>query len=157
MTKEAKHMSHVKNQSDRVEHGRPISLLRERRITYLIGGALTTAIYYGIVALGLAVFGSAVPYLLLVVASHLITVLIVYPWYRFVVFPDAVESWLSGCLRLYIVGLSFLAASLIGLPILVELASIPILIAQGVIICASFPTSYIINRKWAFRNHRSIS
>ncbi|RVX44566.1 GtrA-like protein [Nonomuraea polychroma] len=149
-------MSDVKNPSVHVEHRRLISLLRERRVTYPIGGAMTAAIYYGIVALALAVFGSTAPYLLLVVASHLTTVVIVYPWYRLVVFPDTAESWLTGYVRLYVVGLSFLAASLIGLPILVELASIPILVAQGVIICASLPLSYTINRRWTFRDHRSI-
>ncbi|MGI5287066.1 GtrA family protein [Nonomuraea polychroma] len=148
-------MSDVKNRPVQVEHRRLASLLRERRITYLIGGALTAAIYYGIVALALSFFGNTAPYLLLVVASHLATVVIVYPWYRLVVFPETLESWLAGYLRLYVVGLSFLTASLVGLPILVELANIPILIAQGVIICTSLPLSYTINQKWTFRNRQN--
>ncbi|MFG1686358.1 GtrA family protein [Nonomuraea sp. NPDC049269] len=122
-----------------------------QRITYLLGGALTAAIYYGILVAGLLLLRDTVPYLLVVVVSHFATVVIVYPWYRLVVFSGAGVSWLVGYLRFYAVGLSFLLSSVIGLPILVELIGISIFLAQALVIMASVSISYLIHRSWTFR------
>ncbi|GAA2882506.1 hypothetical protein GCM10010517_45670 [Streptosporangium fragile] len=113
---------------------------------------MTAVVYYCLLGLGLAVTGNSVPYLFPVVVCHLITVVIVYPWYRLVVFRVSGESWVTGYLRFYVVGLSFLGASLAGLPLLVEFAGIPVMVAQGLIILASPPLSYAINRAWTFRD-----
>ncbi|MFC7649847.1 GtrA family protein [Streptosporangium lutulentum] len=118
-----------------------------------MASAMTAVVYYCLLGLGLVVAKDAVPYLFLVVACHLITVVIVYPWYRLVVFPTSGTSWIVGYLRFYAVGLSFLGASLAGLPLLVELAGIPLMMAQGLIIIASPPLSYAAHRAWTFRDH----
>ncbi|MFB9678885.1 GtrA family protein [Streptosporangium vulgare] len=138
--------------------GRPaaISAFGGHRITYLIAGAMTAMVYYALLGLGLLVVEDGVPYLFLVVVGHLMTVVIVYPWYRLVVFRDSGYSWLVGYLRFYVVGLSFLVASVIGVPLLVELAGIPILVAQGMVIVASPPLSYAINRRWVFRERGKV-
>ncbi|GAA3151641.1 hypothetical protein GCM10010466_48400 [Planomonospora alba] len=112
---------------------------------------MTVAVYSGLLALGLLILEGRVPYLFLVAVSHLLAVVIVYPWYRLVVFRVSRDPWITGCLRFYAVGLSFLAASLAGLPLLVELAGIPILLAQLLVLPASTVLSYAINRSWAFR------
>ncbi|GAA3201993.1 GtrA family protein [Nonomuraea roseoviolacea] len=125
------------------------------RLAYLAGGGVTAVIYYGILAAALAATGGRVPYLLLVVASHLVTVVIVYPWYRLVVFPGAGHGWLAGYLRFYAAGLSILSASLVGLPILVELAGLPVLAAQALIITLTFSCSYALHRAWTFRRRGS--
>ncbi|MCC5577029.1 GtrA family protein [Microtetraspora sp. AC03309] len=122
-----------------------------QRITYLLAGAMTAGVYYALLCLGLLVAKNAVPYLFLVVVSHFITVVLVYPAYRLVVFKVSGVGWLSGYLRFYAVGLSFLGLSVIGLPILVEFAGIPIMVAQGLIILMSPPLSYAIHRAWTFR------
>ncbi|MER5622142.1 GtrA family protein [Streptosporangium sp. NPDC002544] len=127
-----------------------IAALGGQRITYLLAGAMTAAVYYVLLGLGLLVAKDEVPYLSLLVVSHLITSIIVYPWYRLVVFRVSRESWITGYLRFYVVGLSFLAASVIGVPILVEFAGIPIMVAQGLIIIASPPLGYAIHRTWTF-------
>ncbi|WP_433500634.1 GtrA family protein [Sphaerimonospora sp. CA-214678] len=133
-----------------------VSLLRGQRSTYLLAGAMTAGVYYALLCLELLVAGGAVPYLFLVVVGHLITVVIVYPVYRLVVFRSG-GGWITGYLRFYVVGLSFLGASVIGLPVLVELAGIPLLIAQALIILLSPPLSYAINRSWTFRDRASES
>ncbi|MFJ2029978.1 GtrA family protein [Streptosporangium sp. NPDC087985] len=127
-----------------------IAVLGGQRITYLLAGAMTAAVYYVLLGLGLLAAKDDVPYLSLLVVSHLITSIIVYPWYRLVVFRVSRESWIAGYLRFYVVGLSFLAASVIGVPILVEFAGIPIMVAQGLIIIASPPLGYAIHRTWTF-------
>ncbi|WP_449063266.1 GtrA family protein [Planomonospora algeriensis] len=127
------------------------SALRGQRITYLIGGAATVVVYSGLLALGLLILEERFHYLVLVAVSHLMTILIVYPWYRLVVFRVSSGSWISGCLRFYAVGLSALAASFVGLPVLVELVGLPVLVAQLLIVPASTVLGYVINRSWAFR------
>ncbi|SNS20789.1 Putative flippase GtrA (transmembrane translocase of bactoprenol-linked glucose) [Streptosporangium subroseum] len=130
-----------------------ISALSGQRITYLVAGAMTAVLYYGLLGLGLLIAKDGVPYLFLVVVCYLVAATIIYPWYRLVVFRGTRESWPVGYLRFYAVGLSFLATSIIGLPILVGFAGIPILVAQGLIIIASPPLSYLIHRTWTFRTH----
>ncbi|MEQ4717331.1 GtrA family protein [Nonomuraea sp. B19D2] len=125
------------------------------RAAYLAGGAMTAVIYYGLFACALYGFHDRVPYLAVVVVSHLVAVLIVYPWYRLVVFPGAGGSWLAGYLRFYAVGLAFLAVCAVGLPILVEVAGIPILVAQACVILMSVSVSYVLHRMWTFRSRRS--
>lgn len=122
-----------------------------QRITYLLAGGMTAGVYYIFLASGLLIVKNSVPYLFLVVVSHFITAVLVYPVYRTVVFKVVGEGWLSGFMRFYVVGLSFLGTSVIGLPILVEFAGVPLLVAQALIILLSPPLSYAINRTWAFR------
>jgi|GEM_PF-6928421 len=126
------------------------------RITYLFAGAVTAMVYYALLGLGLLAFEDDAPYLFLVVVSHLMTVVIVYPWYRLVVFRDSGYSWPAGYLRFYGVGLSFLAASVVGVPLLVELVGVPIMVAQGMVMVTSPPLSYAINRAWVFRDRRKV-
>jgi putative flippase GtrA len=133
-----------------------ISALGGHRITYLLAGAMTATVYYALLGLGLLFEKGDVPYLFLVVISHMITVVIVYPWYRLVVFRVSGESWLTGYLRFYAVGLSFLGVSVVGLPILVEYFGIPVMLAQGLIIVMSPPLSYAVHRAWTFRDRASV-
>jgi putative flippase GtrA len=150
-------MVEVESRSARGEHSHfwrraLLSALDGHRITYLLAGAMTAAVYYALLGMALLAVKETVPYLLLVVASHFVTVVIVYPWYRLVVFRASGDSWLIGYLRFYMVGLSFLGASVVALPILVEFAGVSIMVAQGVVIVMSPPLSYAIHRKWTFRD-----
>ncbi|MEV4247608.1 GtrA family protein [Streptosporangium canum] len=129
-----------------------LSAFGSHRITYLMGSAMTAAVHCALLGLGLLVAGDSVPYLFLVVVSHCVTVAIVYPWYRLVVFRVSGDSWLRGYARFYAVGLSFLGTSAAGIPILVEFAGIPIMMAQVVVIVLSPPLSYLVHRTWTFRH-----
>ncbi|WP_433258993.1 GtrA family protein [Streptosporangium sp. CA-135522] len=121
-----------------------------------MGSAMTAAVHCTLLGLGLLAAGASVPYLFLVVVSHCATVVIVYPWYRLVVFRVSGDSWLRGYVRFYAVGLSFLGASVAGIPFLVEFAGIPIMAAQGVVIFLSPPLSYVVHRAWTFRHGRNL-
>ncbi|GAA4206600.1 hypothetical protein GCM10022252_68960 [Streptosporangium oxazolinicum] len=113
--------------------------------------ATTALLYCSLLGLGLLVAKDAVPYLFLAMAAHLTTVVIVYPWYRLVVFRAAGQPWLTGYLRFYVVGLGFLATSLAGLPVLVELFHLPVMAAQALLLVISPTVSYAIHRAWTFR------
>ncbi|WP_182905471.1 GtrA family protein [Microbispora sp. H13382] len=122
-----------------------------QRITYLLAGAATAGVYYVLLGLGLLLTRNSVPYLFLVVGCHFVTVVTVYPAYRLVVFRGCTVGWITGYLRFYAVGLTFLGVSVVGLPLLVEFAGIPLMAAQALIILLSPPLSYLANRFWAFR------
>ncbi|WP_268249356.1 GtrA family protein [Planobispora rosea] len=132
------------------------SVLRGHRTTYLVGGVMTMMLYLSFLALALPIFESSVPYIVLVAISHLLALVIVYPWYRLVVFRVSEGSWTSGFLRFYLVSSSFLAVSVIGLPILVEIMGVSVLAAQSLVIPMSTVLAYLINRSWTFRDHGSV-
>ncbi|GII78697.1 hypothetical protein Sru01_36790 [Sphaerisporangium rufum] len=123
-------------------------------ITYLVSGGVTALLYYAILAAGLHIFRDSVSYLCVVVASHFITLVAVYPWYRLVVFRGGRKSWIAGYLRFYAVGLGFLACSLAGLPPLVGAAHLPVLAAQAVVLVGFVPLNYLTHRFWTFRDRR---
>ncbi|MEV6867973.1 GtrA family protein [Streptosporangium subroseum] len=128
-----------------------ISALGGNRTTYLLVGAMTAVVYYALLGLALLIAGDEVPYLFLVMACHMVTVVVIYPWCRLVVFRDCGQSWLRGLLKFYAVGLSFLVVCMVGLPFLVEFLGIPIMIAQALLIVVNPPLSYAIHRTWTFR------
>jgi putative flippase GtrA len=132
-----------------------ISELFGERVTYLLAGGVTAGVYYAILYAGLLA-AHDVPYLLLVVGSHFVTALIVYPMYRLAIFKVADQDWLPGFMRFYAVGIGFLGASVIGLPILVEFGGVPLMAAQALIILMSPPLSYAINRTWTFRKRGDV-
>ncbi|GIH75753.1 GtrA family protein [Planobispora longispora] len=134
----------------------PVSVLHDQRITYLIGGGLTALVYLGLLALALPILEDSVPYLLVVATCHFATVLIVYPWYRLAVFRVTCGSWIEGYARFYVVCLGFLAASMVGLPLLVGIFDIPVVFAQFCIMAGGAFLSYAINRSWTFRNRASV-
>ncbi|GAA3798881.1 hypothetical protein GCM10022226_17850 [Sphaerisporangium flaviroseum] len=124
-------------------------MLGRRHVMYLAGSGITAAVYYGVLGASLAA-GGGLPYPLLILLTHLTTSVIVYPWYRLMVFRAGAGSWLASWLRFYAAGLTFLATSLTGVPLLVEFLELPIMVAQGVIITVSPPLSYLLHRSWTF-------
>ncbi|MFI6511244.1 GtrA family protein [Streptosporangium sp. NPDC050855] len=121
-----------------------------------MASATTALLYYALLGLALLVVNDAVSYLLLAMAAHLTTVVIVYPWYRLVVFRTRGRSWIAGYLRFYAVGLGFLGASLAGLPVLVELCRLPVMAAQAVILVISPTVTYAVHRAWTFRERVNV-
>ncbi|MEU4540994.1 GtrA family protein [Streptosporangium sp. NPDC023825] len=121
-----------------------------------MASATTALLYCSLLGLGLLAANDAVPYLLLAMAAHLTTVVIVYPWYRLVVFRAHGRSWLTGYLRFYAVGLGFLATSLAGLPVLVEVFHLPVMAAQALLLVVSPTVSYAIHRVWTFRERANV-
>jgi hypothetical protein len=133
-----------------------LSALRCQRVLYLLSGAMTAVIYCTILELGLLAVKNAIPYVFLLVVCHFTASVIVYPWYRVVVFRVSDGSWLMGYMRFYVVGLGFLAASVVGVPIMVEFAGLPIILAQSLVIVLSPPLGYVAHRTWTFRDRGKV-
>lgn len=125
-------------------------LIGDRRVRYLLVGAVSALVYYAIFSVGWLALGHRIPYLLMAVTANVCTAVVTYPLYRREVFQYT-GSWLPGFLRFYATCLWALAVSLVGLPLLVELGHLPVLIAQAIIILVSPLINYQIHRFWAFR------
>ncbi|MEU8198227.1 GtrA family protein [Microbispora amethystogenes] len=128
--------------------------LDRRRVLYLGSGAMSAGVYYAVLGVQLAALGRRVPYPVLLVTSQFVASVVVYPWYRLMVFRVSGSSWVLGHLRFYAVGLSFLAASVTGVPLMVELAGIPIMVAQALVIVVNVPLGYVVHRLWTFPSRR---
>jgi putative flippase GtrA len=82
--------------------------------------------------------------------ANLLTGLTTYPIYARVVFRATTLS-VTGFLRFYVLCLLSLAWALVGLPLLVELAHLPVLVAVPIVIVAAPLLNYQIMKFWTFR------
>jgi putative flippase GtrA len=125
-------------------------VLADRRVRYLVVGGVAALVYYGLFAAAWLLSAGRAPYLALAVAANLVTAVVTHPLYRRGVFRSG-GPWLAGFARFYLTCLWSLAASLGGLPLLVEVARVPVLVAQAIVIVALPLVNYQVNRRWAFR------
>ena len=110
-----------------------LGLLSDRRIRYIIVGVIAAAVYYAIFTAGWLLSGRQVPYLAMVMIANLGCAMLTYPLYRHGVF-GASGGFLRGFLRFYVLCLGSLVFSFAGMPLLVEAAGVPVLVAQAVLI-----------------------
>ncbi|MEV6287238.1 GtrA family protein [Kribbella sp. NPDC051770] len=129
----------------------PAKLLRDHRVRYLIVGAGTNVLYFGLFWLGWHLLEGRLPYLVVTALANFTTALIMYPAYRTFVFGSQ-TGWLRGFAKFYTVYLFGLACSLIGMPLLIELLHTPVLLAQGLVILLVPVASYLLHRFWTFRD-----
>ncbi len=133
---------------------RPLqALINDRRVRYVLTGGGSAAVSYLIFSVTWLLASQWLHYLAVAVFTNLATAIVMYPVYRRLVFKTT-GPWLAGFFRFYTVFVSGLVAGLVGLPLLIELAGIPVLIAQMIITVAVPLVSYQVYRLWAFA-HRS--
>lgn len=125
-------------------------ILADRRVRYLEVGGIAAVTYYGIFSAGWLLSGHRIPYLAMAVIANFLCGVLTYPLYRRQVF-QATGPWIPGFLKFYLVCLWALGFSLVGLPLLVEIAKVPVLIAQAIIIVVSPVINYQMSKYWAFR------
>jgi putative flippase GtrA len=122
----------------------------DRRVRYLFAGAVAAIVFYGSFAAGWLASAGQISYLLLTVLANLVTALSTYPLYRSVVFA-ARGPWVGGFVRFYLTCLGSLGFALAGMPVLVELAGVPVLAAQAILIVLVPLVNYQVNKYWTFR------
>ena len=125
-------------------------LLRDRRVRYVVVGAVASAIYYGVFSAGWLLSSGRIPYLALAVVANFVCAVATYPLYRRRVFHST-GGGLSGFLRFYLICIWALVFALVGLPLLIELGHLPVLLAQAIIIVVSPLINYQMSKYWAFR------
>ena len=125
-------------------------LAQDRRVRYVFAGGVAALIYYLVFSGGWLLSAGRMPYLAMAVVANLVTAITTYPLYRRGVFR-VTGPWLSGFLRFYVICLWSLAFGFVGLPLLIEVAGVPVLLAQAIVIVASPLINYQVNKFWAFR------
>lgn len=117
---------------------------------YLLVGAWNTLFGYGLFA-GLQLWlGDRVHYLAILVVATVAAILNAFAGYRRFVFR--VEgSVLRDLARFSVVYLGAFAVNLALLPLLVELAGLPVLVAQAMVVAGTVVASFFAHRHFSFR------
>lgn len=125
-------------------------VLNDRRVRYVAVGAVSSAVYYALFAGIYLLTRQHLHYLAVPVLANLGCAVATYPLQRRWVF-HAEGPVLAGFLKFYVVCLWAMVFTYAGLPLLVELAHVPVLLAQAVLIVAAPLLNYQLSRFWAFR------
>jgi putative flippase GtrA len=127
-------------------------LINDRRIRFLAVGATNTVIGYVIFAVlthwifGALQFG----YLLSLIVSYALSILLAFVLYRRFVF-NVTGNVLIDFIRFVSVYLLSIGINVLALPLLVELAKVPVLLAQALILVATTLVSFFGHRSFSFR------
>lgn len=127
-----------------------LQVIRDQRVAFLLVGAINTLV--GIVAFAgfLVTVGQRWHYLAVLVCAHIVSVLIAFVLYRFVVFRVRGHV-LSDLWRFETVYLSALGVNFVLLPVLVEIAHLPVLLAQALVMVVTSVMSWVAHKNYSFR------
>ena len=126
-----------------------LTVVRDQRVAFLIVGAINTVVGYACFAGFLLLLGQQ-RYLLTLACAHVVSVLIAFVLYRFVVFRVRGHV-LADLWRFETVYLVALAVNFVLLPVLVELAHLPVLLAQALIMLLTSLMSWLGHKNYSFR------
>ncbi|WP_433053285.1 GtrA family protein [Dactylosporangium sp. CS-033363] len=125
-------------------------VLSDRRVRYVAVGGFSSAVYYALFTAIYLTTRGHLHYLAIPILANLGCALATYPLQRRWVFQSS-GPVVSGFLKFYVICLWALAFTYAGLPLLVELAGVPVLIAQAVLIVTAPLINYQLSKFWAFR------
>jgi putative flippase GtrA len=128
-------------------------VVRDQRVAFLIVGAINTVVGYLCFAGILTILGQR-HYLAALACAHVVGVLFAFVLYRFVVFRVR-GHLLADLWRFETVYLSALAVNFVLLPVLVELAHLPVLLAQALIVFVTSVMSWVGHKNYSFRRTSS--
>lgn len=121
-----------------------------QKIRYLVVGGYNTLFGYGCFALLWWFFGQQIHYLVLLLLSHIFSVINAYLGYKLFVFQTK-GKWLIEFLKFNLVYLGTFAINLVALPILIEEFKLHALISQALIILITVIASYVVHNKITFK------
>jgi len=141
--------------------GPPGWLLRavvDQRVAFLLVGAINTVVgFVSFAAFHVTVgqlWGRPWGYLATLACAHVVSVLFAFVLYRFVVFRVRGHV-LADLWRFETVYLSALALNFVLLPVLVEIAHLPVLLAQALIMVVTSVMSWVGHKHYSFRRPSS--
>jgi len=126
-----------------------LRLVRDQRVAFLAVGGINTVVGFLCFAGFLLLLGQR-RYLVALVCAHVISVLLAFVLYRFLVFRVRGHV-LADLWRFETVYLSALAVNFVVLPVLVELAHLPVLVAQAMIVLITSLMSWVGHKHYSFR------
>ena len=130
-----------------------LRVVRDQRVAFLVVGGINTVVGLLAFAAFLVLLGQQ-RYLTVLVCAHVVSVLIAFVLYRLVVFRVR-GHLLADLWRFETVYLSALAVNLVLLPLLVELAHLPVLLAQALIVVVTSVMSWLGHKNYSFRRRLS--
>lgn len=125
---------------------------RNEKFRYLLIGAYNTAFGYGAFAVLWGLWNQSLHYFAILCISHVISVTNAYFGYRIFVFRSKNDGWHEFA-RFNTVYLGTLAFNVVSLPALVEWFNFHPLAAQGVIVVVTVVSSYLLHRRFSFRQN----
>ncbi len=126
-----------------------LRVVRDQRVAFLIVGAVNTVFGFLCFAGFLLLLGPTL-YLVALVCAHVISVLFAFVLYRFLVFRVRGHV-MADLWRFETVYLSALAVNFALLPVLVEIADLPVLLAQALIVFITSVMSWVGHKRYSFR------
>jgi len=130
-----------------------LRVVRDQRVAFLTVGAVNTVVGYLCFAGFLLLLGQE-RYLVALVCAYVVAVLVAFVLYRFVVFRVR-GHLLADLWRFTTVYLSSLAVNLVLLPVLVEIAHLPVLLAQALVVFVTSVMSWQGHKHFSFRRRES--
>jgi putative flippase GtrA len=131
-----------------------LRVIRDQRVVFLVVGAVNTVVGYLFFAAFLwAVgqrWGQPWSYLTALACAHVVSVLVAFVLYRFVVFRVRGHV-LADLWRFETVYLLALAVNFALLPLLVEVVNLPVLLAQALIVSVTAVMSFVGHKHYSFR------
>jgi putative flippase GtrA len=135
-----------------------LRVFRDQRVAFLIVGAINTVVgflcFAGFLMTVGQLWGPPWGYLATLACAHVVAVLFAFVLYRFVVFRVRGHV-LADLWRFETVYLSALAVNFLLLPVLVEIAHLPVLLAQALIVLVTSMMSWVGHKHYSFRRHAS--
>jgi len=132
--------------------GRPgwlLRVVRDQRVAFLAVGAVNTLFGYLLFVVLLLLLGHRL-YLVALVCAYVLSVLVAFVLYRHLVFKVRGHV-LADLWRFVTVYLASFAINLVVLPLLVELAHLPVLVAQAMIVLLTSMMSWVGHKHYSFR------
>lgn len=126
------------------------AVLADERFRFLVVGGVNTGFAYVVFAVLVVLFEAVVHYTLLLVATHVISVLFAYVLHRTLVFRIR-GRWLRDLPRYWSVHLTGLGLNLVLLPILVDVVGMEVLVGQAFALFATAALSYLGHKHFSFR------
>lgn len=130
-------------------------LLKNEKIRYLLVGGYNTAFGYILFALLLMLLKDGVHYLIVLIISHVISVINAYLAYKFLVFKTK-GRWLNEFGKFNTVYLGVLAINLVALPAMVELLGIRPIVGQAWFVIITVIASYLGHKHFSFKTPEQI-
>ena len=122
----------------------------EQGVRYLLVGIWNTIFGYGFFAILEITLGHVVPYMLVLVVAQVVSTVMAYVLYRYLVFKVRGHFW-RDLFRFSLVYAAAFAVNLVLLPVMVSGLGWNVLLSQALIVGGTVIASFFAHRNFSFR------
>jgi putative flippase GtrA len=127
-----------------------LGVLDHQVLRFVVVGVVNSVFGFGVFAGLQLTIGAHVHYLVILLISHVVSVLEAYVLQRWLVFRVS-GRWWRDLARFWSVYLVALAINLVALPLLVEIAHVSVLPAQAIVMLGVAMGTFVAHRSFTFR------